>query len=1525
MAWEHFGSLSFARTVDDAWQDHTLRVTVSVNATPTAASSLPTHNVAASALSSHSLADMASLTSIATPHELGMSMTHIDRGGDMATSGMSGGSTVGDGVLAFGLGAASLLTDHNLASIGMSHAAGAAMGVKLQMGLADLYVASEMNGLSKLSGAAAFDVIKAVTASNTLLQMYVEGADSHGRGGHVMVAVDFVAADGNGAGLLDALNALGLTHGGAYGAMAGGFIPVDQLDALAKMDALAFARPVYVSTNVGLTTNQGVVSQNVDHVQSDFGFNGTGIKIGMMSDSFDTRTTATTHYTQDVTNGDLPAGVQIIKDYTSPGTDEGRAMMQQAYDIAPNASFAFYTANISMADFANGITALNAAGCDIIVDDVRYYAESMFQDGIVAQAAANAVANGSMYFSSAGNSRDDAYMSAFRDSGTTVVNGGITYKMMDFDSGAGVDTKMRINQTATTIYDLQWSDPFKSTSPGSTGGISDLALFIYRTNGTLLGKVDVANVGLDPVEIAQLTGSGSFDIAIGVRSTTANPTLIKFDAMSQGTFTFNEYDSHSATAWGHNNAAGVIAVAASDWVDSARYGDFPVGSNPFPYAEEFTSKGGQQILFDTAGNLLASPLTRDNVKFTASDGGNTTFFGSDATYPSDPDTFPNFYGTSSAAPNAAAIAALLMQAFPAATNVQIQAAMAASALDITIDYLGNATGVGTDLTTGTGLIQADAALALLHSLFAPTVNNDAVATDEDTAIASGSVFADNGSGADTDPNNILFVTQVNGLAANVGGSITLASGAHLTVNHNGTFSYDPNHAFEGLTTGETDTDSFTYTLHGGGTATVTVTINGVDDATIANDDSFTTDEDTALSSGNVFADNGSGADTDVDSTPTVTAVNGSASDVGTQITLASGALLTLNADGTFAYDPNHAFDSLAAAANGSDSFTYTTVGGDTATVTITVTGVDDPAIANDDAFATDEDTALTSGNVLADNGSGADSDVDSTLAVTAVNGSASDVGTQITLASGALLTLNSDGTFSYDPNGQFEGLGAGDSDTDTFTYEVNGVTATATVTINGVDDATIANDDAFTTDEDTALTSGNVFADNGSGADSDVDSTLTVTEVNGSAADVGTQITLASGALLTLNADGTFSYDPNHAFESLPAGNNGSDSFTYTTVGGDTATVTLTITGVDDPGVANNDAFSTDEATALSSGSVFADNGSGADSDVDSTLTVASVNGSASDVGTQIVLASGALLTLNADGTFSYDPNHAFDGLGDAGSGASNTSATDSFTYALSDGSTATVTVTVNGVDSDDTLFSTAGDDTIEAGIGADTVWLQLGGDDSVMGEDGADTFRFGATFNSLDTVNGGNGNDKLLLRGDYSAGVTVGLGAMTSVEHIRVFAGFDYDLTILDDNIQPGRILYVTGAGLGAGDSLRFDASGEHDGRLNFKGGDGADTFLGGTKADKFDGGAGMDTFTGGKGADVFLFHAGEADGDTVTDFQGRHADKGDALVFEGYGAGATFTQIDAHHWAIDDGVVHEVITFTNNVHLDPTDFTFI
>ena len=158
-----------------------------------------------------------------------------------------------------------------------------------------------------------------------------------------------------------------------------------------------------------------------------------------------------------------------------------------------------------------------------------------------------------------------------------------------------------------------------------------------------------------------------------------------------------------------------------------------------------------------------------------------------------------------------------------------------------------------------------------------------------------------------------------------------------------------------------------------------------------------------------------------------------------------------------------------------------------------------------------------------------------------------------------------------------------------------------------------------------------------------------------------------------------------------------------------TATTTLDIVALDDPAVAQDDAVATTENAVIRAravaGSVFVNNGSGPDSDPDGGAFVVTAV-SAGTVGTPITLPSGALLTVNADGTFSYNPNHLFDYLPTPGSGASNLTVTDTFSYAITGGDTATATVTVSGVDTDDTLLDSPGNDSLSGGVGNDFYYV---------------------------------------------------------------------------------------------------------------------------------------------------------------------------------------------------------------------------
>ena len=198
-------------------------------------------------------------------------------------------------------------------------------------------------------------------------------------------------------------------------------------------------------------------------------------------------------------------------------------------------------------------------------------------------------------------------------------------------------------------------------------------------------------------------------------ATTFGLIIIRFDGPAPGLMktvlqdrsrgaqiTINEFDTRSGTAYGHSNAQGGLGVGAAFYRETPAFGTTP----PVPRIQAFSSAGGVPILFDTAGNRLPVPQIRQQPALVAPDGVNTTFLG-----PIDVegDGFPNFFGTSAAAPHAAGVAALLKDQNPAASPDDIYAVLKATAIDMDDpDIPGFQTGF--DFRTGFGLIRADVAL-----------------------------------------------------------------------------------------------------------------------------------------------------------------------------------------------------------------------------------------------------------------------------------------------------------------------------------------------------------------------------------------------------------------------------------------------------------------------------------------------------------------------------------------------------------------------------------------------------------------------------------------------------------------------------------------------------------------------------------------------------------------------------------------------------------------------------------------------
>ena len=603
------------------------------------------------------------------------------------------------------------------------------------------------------------DLVRLYREHQSFVQSQVSGAFisanplarvSQSAAGVDLVVID-ATADGDAKALRAALEAMGMQDGADYGRMVSGRLPIDAVPAMAALPDVRLARPAMAMTNVGSTTSQGDISLGSNVARTQFGFTGAGVRVGTLSDSYN----CLGGEAGDVASGDLPGGVLVLQDFCPPGTpgsDEGRAMMQLIRDIAPDATQSFHTAFLGQADFASGIGELAAppSNARVIVDDVINLFEPMFQDGIIAQAVDNVVAAGNSYFSSSGNQARFSYQSAFRTSAGTGPGGG---PLHDFDPGPGVDSlqSVTIPVGARISFTFQWDQPFFSVS-GAPGSANDIDIFLVNEAGTvaIAGSND-RNVGGDPVEVFGFINAGpgtAFQLAIE-RFSGASPGLMKY--VFFGAMTVNEFDTRSPSSFGHANATGAEAVGAAFYVETPQ-----CGTNP-PLLEDFSSAGGTPILFNTAGVRLGAPDIRQKPEIVAPDGTNTTFFGQAIADPVGPcsstEPFPNFFGTSAAAPHAAAVAALMRGANPAITPAMIDSNLKTTAID-----MGPA---GFDFDSGFGLIEATAAVqaSIVCNGLTPTLIGTA-GSDTITGTAGNDVIA--GLGGDDTINGLGGIDTICG-------------------------------------------------------------------------------------------------------------------------------------------------------------------------------------------------------------------------------------------------------------------------------------------------------------------------------------------------------------------------------------------------------------------------------------------------------------------------------------------------------------------------------------------------------------------------------------------------------------------------------------------------------------------------------------------------------------------------------------------------------------------------------------------
>ena len=496
-----------------------------------------------------------------------------------------------------------------------------------------------------------------------------------------------------------------------FGNLLSGAISPTLLDDIAQLDSINFIRPIYNPvSNAGSVENEADRALRSDIAKTTYDLDGSGIKIGVLSDSYDT-ISAGGGAAGGISTGDLPGAgnpfgrtipIEVLQELSRMGIDEGRAMLELLHDLVPGAALAFRTAFEGPADFAAGILELANAGADVIVDDITYFAEPFFQDGVIAQAAAQVVNQGIPFFSSAGNQGRDSYESDFRTDGAQAVIGNTLYVAHDFDPGPNVDNFQAVSvapgRTATLSF--QWDQPFASS--GGAGSANDLDIFVFDQFGNIVASSTDSNLNGDAVEIVRISNqagqSQTFQLLLANRVVAGQPEPGRVKYYSTGgpsDLDPLEFDTRSGTLFGHHQAVGGAGIAAADYRFTPEFGVSPA------QPQSSTSAGGVPILFDTAGNRLAQAEIRQQPVVTGPDATNNTFFGSDI----DGDGNPNFSGTSAAAPHIAGVAALLLEAAGgpgSLTPAEINQVLSDTALDILQP--------GFDFDTGAGFVDAEAAI-----------------------------------------------------------------------------------------------------------------------------------------------------------------------------------------------------------------------------------------------------------------------------------------------------------------------------------------------------------------------------------------------------------------------------------------------------------------------------------------------------------------------------------------------------------------------------------------------------------------------------------------------------------------------------------------------------------------------------------------------------------------------------------------------------------------------------------------------
>lgn len=473
--------------------------------------------------------------------------------------------------------------------------------------------------------------------------------------------------------------------------------PFAEVEAIARLPFVTrITPPGYPTPRVGSVTTEGDVILNAAALRA-LGVRGSGVKVGVIGPGLEGLSTAQA-------SDDVPEITEV--EPIAPSIGEGTALLEIIHDIAPEAELAFCGPETDLEMVQCIEQLVNDFGADILVDDLGFFNEPYFEDGPVAQAAAQAVAAGVIYASAAGNDADVHYEGDF-----VGFDAGADGMLHDFGVAAGqtsdTDLDLLLDPGESVTVLLQWNDPFGASS-------NNYDLFLRdEAEALLTSSTDIQGVaGANPEETLFFTNRSGVPrrVKVAIRLVAGEARRLEMFFLGSGVV-LEEYGVPAGSVFGHPAVVGVLATGAM------RAGNALI--------EPFTSQGPARIDFP-------APESRPKPDITATDGVSVSGAG----------PFPQvFFGTSAAAPHVAGIAALLKSAAPAASATAIRTAIRDSAEDI-----GPA---GTDSITGAGLIDALAAAGLLTTLPEPSDTGAGIDGEpSDTGDGSDGESSDNGDGSD---------------------------------------------------------------------------------------------------------------------------------------------------------------------------------------------------------------------------------------------------------------------------------------------------------------------------------------------------------------------------------------------------------------------------------------------------------------------------------------------------------------------------------------------------------------------------------------------------------------------------------------------------------------------------------------------------------------------------------------------------------------------------------------------------------